>query len=84
VQRCHPYKACASTVYGILTRAGLSLIIGRLLGHIQTATTARYAHLDNHPLRRASEVFAGRTKSALDRKPASIVVLRTGPLEGSR
>ena len=38
---------------------GLGLpIIGRLLGHAQTATTARYAHLDNDPLRRASEAIA--------------------------
>jgi integrase len=29
-------------------------IIGKLLGHSQPATTARYAHLDNDPLRRAS------------------------------
>jgi integrase len=29
---------------------GLGLpIIGRLLGHAQAATTARYAHLDNDP-----------------------------------
>ncbi len=33
---------------------GLGLpIIGRLLGHAQAATTARYAHLDYDPLRRA-------------------------------
>jgi integrase len=36
---------------------GLGLpIIGRLLGHSQPATTARYAHLDNDPLRRASDL----------------------------
>jgi integrase len=36
--------------------AGLSLpIIGKLLGHSQAATTARYAHLADDPLRRASE-----------------------------
>ena len=36
--------------------AGLGLpIIGKLLGHTQASTTARYAHLDNDPLRRASE-----------------------------
>ncbi len=29
-------------------------IIGKLLGHSQPATTARYAHLDTDPLRRAS------------------------------
>ena len=46
---------------------GLGLpIIGRLLGHMQPATTARYAHLDNDPLRRASEAIAGRLAAALD------------------
>jgi integrase len=35
--------------------AGLGLpIIGRLLGHAHATTTARYAHLDVDPLRRAS------------------------------
>ena len=37
---------------------GLGLpIIGKLLGHTQASTTARYAHLDNDPLRRASEAL---------------------------
>lgn len=46
---------------------GLGLpIIGRLLGHAQAATTARYAHLDNDPLRRASEAIAGRIAAALE------------------
>ena len=40
-------------------------IIGKLLGHAQAATTARYAHLDNDPLRRASEHIAGRIALAL-------------------
>lgn len=36
--------------------AGFGLpIIGKLLGHKHTETTQRYAHLDNDPLRRASE-----------------------------
>lgn len=48
---------------------GLGLpIIGRLLGHSQSATTARYAHLDNDPLRRASEVIAETIAAALDGK----------------
>ena len=29
-------------------------IIGKLLGHSQPATTARYAHLDSDPMRRAA------------------------------
>ena len=46
--------------------AGLSLpIIGKLLGHTQAATTARYAHLDADPLRSASEVIGGRIAAAM-------------------
>ncbi|MBR0954143.1 site-specific integrase [Bradyrhizobium canariense] len=49
---------------------GLGLpIIGKLLGHAHSATTARYAHLDNDPLRHASEAIASRIAAALDRKP---------------
>lgn len=45
---------------------GLGLqIIGKLLGHSQPATTARYAHLDNDPVRRASESIAGRIAAAM-------------------
>jgi integrase len=57
---------------------GLGLpIIGRLLGHTQTSTTARYAHLDNDPLRRASEAIAGRIAAALDgNRKGSVVTLR--------
>jgi integrase len=59
---------------------GLGLpVIGRLLGHAQTATTARYAHLDNDPLRRASEAIAGRIAAALDgNRKADVVQLRPG------
>ena len=47
--------------------SGLGLpIIGRLLGHTQAATTARYAHLDNDPLRRASEAIARNIAAALE------------------
>lgn len=36
--------------------AGLGLpVIGKLLGHTQASTTARYAHLDADPLRRAAD-----------------------------
>ncbi len=40
-------------------------IIGKLLGHTQAQTTARYAHLDNDPLKRASERIAGTIAAAL-------------------
>jgi integrase len=41
-----------------LVSSGLSLsIVGKLLGHTQAATTQRYAHLADEPLRAATEVF---------------------------
>ena len=59
---------------------GLGLpIIGKLLGHTQASTTQRYAHLDNDPLRRASEAIGGRIAAALDgRRPGSVVQLEGG------
>ena len=40
-------------------------IVGRLLGHTQAATTARYAHLDTDPVRRASDQIASSIQAAL-------------------
>ena len=48
--------------------AGLGLglpIIGKLLGHTQPSTTARYAHLETDPLRRASEHIGSRLAAAM-------------------
>ena len=46
-------------------------IIGRLLGHSQPATTARYAHLDTDPLRVASDKIAITIEAALAGKAAT-------------
>jgi integrase len=46
--------------------AGFGLpIIGKLLGHSQPTTTARYAHLDNDPLKRASEHIGQKLIAAM-------------------
>lgn len=61
--------------------AGLGLpIIGKLLGHTQAATTARYAHLDADPLRRASDRIGAHIAAAMgDLKPgADVVPIRGG------
>ncbi len=48
---------------------GLGLpIVGKLLGHTQSSTTARYAHLDADPLRRASNQIGAEISAALDGK----------------
>lgn len=53
--------------------AGFGLpIIGKLLGHSQPATTARYAHLDNDPLRRASEQIAQTIASAMGDRASAV------------
>lgn len=55
---------------------GLGLpTIGRLLGHVQVATTAKHAHLDNDPLRRASEAMAGTIAAALEGRPHAAINL---------
>jgi integrase len=50
---------------------GLGLpIIGKLLGHKNPATTARYAHLDNDPVRRASERIGSNLAAAMGEAPS--------------
>jgi integrase len=51
---------------------GLGLpIIGKLLGHTQASTTQRYAHLDNDPLRRATEQIGARIAAAIGEAPST-------------
>lgn len=57
------------------------LMIGKLLGHSNPATTARYAHLIDDPLKRVSESVGNRLSAAFkavgERTAAEIVELRT-------
>ncbi len=49
--------------------AGASLglpIVGKLLGHSQPQTTARYAHLDADPLLRAANLIGERIENAMN------------------
>jgi integrase len=60
------------TYASILVSSGLSLpIIGRMLGHTQAATTQRYAHLADDPLREAANI-AGR--AIADARSSKVVV----------
>ena len=47
--------------------SGQSLIvIGKMLGHSQPATTARYAHLADDPVKAASDAVGARIAAAMD------------------
>ena len=57
----------------LFSPSGLSLpIIGRLLGHTQAQTTARYSHLFDDPLRAATE-RAGAIISGAGRAGAEVL-----------
>ncbi len=59
--------------------SGLSLpLIGGLLGHSQPATTARYAHLADDPLKAASELVGRRIADAME-APARAPTVRMNP-----
>jgi hypothetical protein len=52
-------------------------MIGKLLGHRNQATTARYAHLADSPIRQASEATVETIDAAMRRKaPGEVIPLR--------
>ena len=58
-------------------RGGMSLpVIGALLGHRETATTARYAHLSDDPLRTAADAIGQEIAEAMDGSVGEAVRLR--------
>jgi integrase len=63
----------------VLASGGLSLpIIGALLGHSTPATTARYAHLLDDPLRQATERVGSLWRALSNGGKGEVVPLRTG------
>jgi integrase len=58
---------------------GLSLpMIGKLLGHLRTETTARYSHLADDPVRSANERIASRIAQSLQRPIETLGTVRGG------
>ncbi|MCC6642740.1 MAG: site-specific integrase [Deltaproteobacteria bacterium] len=70
--RLHDLRHAFASV-GVASGASL-YVIGGLLGHRVPATTARYAHLADDPLRAASQAIGARIAAALDGKPAAPVI----------
>lgn len=57
--------------------SGMSLpMIGKLLGHASAATTQRYAHLADDPVKRAAESTAGTIAAAMGGNAGTVVAIR--------
>lgn len=61
--RIHDLRHTFASI-GVGSSLGLP-IVGKLLGHHQPQTTARYAHLDADPLRRASNIIGDKIDAAM-------------------
>ena len=70
--RVHDLRHSYASV-GAGTSLGL-LILGKLLGHSQPATTARYAHLDADPMRRAAETIGASITAAMKQDGSETVI----------
>jgi integrase len=69
--------------FGVSAGFGLP-IVGKLLGHTQPQTTARYAHLDVDPVRRASDAIGRTLADALDGRVRGRVVAPTSTIPPER
>ena len=57
--------------------AGMGLpLVGKLLGHASQATTARYAHLADDPLRQGANFIAGTLHAQMAGKTGNVVPIR--------
>jgi integrase len=70
--RIHDLRHSFASI-GVGASLGLP-VIGKLLGHAHTATTARYAHLDADPIRRAVETIGASIDGAMNRPVKANVV----------
>ncbi|MEO5334664.1 MAG: site-specific integrase [Magnetococcus sp. YQC-5] len=81
--RIHDLRHAFASVGAIM---GMSLpVIGKLLGHTQTATTQRYAHLNDDPLQKATTLIGQHIAAALEgRKKGEVMPLPSGRKAGKR
>jgi integrase len=72
--RIHDLRHSFASV-GVAGGAGL-LLIGKLLGHTHVATTSRYAHLADDPVKAAADRISGAVSAALSGKPGDLSQIR--------
>ncbi|NKB83345.1 phage integrase family protein [Brucella grignonensis] len=51
-------------------------VIGKMLGHASAATTQRYAHLADDPLKAAADTVAGRIAASMTGRKAEVIPMR--------
>ena len=51
-------------------------MIGKLLGHTQVQTTARYAHLAADPVKAAANSVSSDLAASMDGQPSEIITLQ--------
>jgi integrase len=51
-------------------------VIGKMLGHASAATTARYAHLADDPLKAAADTVAGRIAASMAGRKGEVIPMR--------
>ncbi|MGE0774556.1 MAG: tyrosine-type recombinase/integrase [Sphingomonadaceae bacterium] len=78
--RLHDLRHSYASI-GAASGMGLG-IVGKLLGHASTATTARYAHFADDPLRRASDSIAATIAAALEGQTNNVVPLNRSAAHG--
>ena len=69
----------------MMVNSGASLpIVGKILGHSQPATTARYAHLEKSPAQKAADEAAAKITESWNKTPVnnSIIPFRPRQVEG--
>jgi integrase len=71
--RIHDLRHSYASI-GVRSSFGLP-IIGKLLGHSQPTTTARYSHLDADPLRRVANAIGDQIAASLGGKTAKVIPL---------
>ena len=58
----------------MMVNSGASLpIVGKILGHTQASTTARYAHLEENPARKAAEAAAAKIADVIAKPRKKII-----------
>ena len=70
--RVHDLRHSTASI-GVTAGASL-LLIGGVLGHKSQATTSRYSHLSDDPVRQTAETIAERIAAALEGRPSANVV----------